>query len=485
MRLRVIARVVGTILCCLGFSLIMPVLCALYYGETLEITRLLLAMAAMLGVGGFLHLSCRGRCAEDLSHREGLAVVGIGWIIGGLAGALPYLFTGVLDSVPDAIFESVSGITTTGATVFHNVEILPKSILLWRALTHWLGGMGIIVLFLAILPFLGVGGMQMYLSEVPGPMRDKLKPRIKDTAIALWRVYMILSVALLVLLLLGNMDFFNALCHTFSTIASGGFSTRNASIAAYDSSYTQWVLIIFMYLTGISYALHYRLFKGQWRHVFKDSELRLYTVVLFLAGIIIAAYVFTYRNSQYDLEAAVRSAFFQVTSISSTTGYVTVDYTSWHGLPQLILLLLMFVGGCGGSTSGGFKFMRVLLLLKGAHQELFRIVHPRAVRRMKLGKTIVEQDVLLAVSRYLVIYLALFVFFSLVLAALGLDLTTVLSSVIASLSCVGPGFGMVGPVDNYGLLPDTAKLVLSLAMLLGRLETYAILLLFMPEFWRK
>ena len=485
MRLKSIFRVVGSILCCLGLSLLLAVACGLYYEEMRVVGRLLVATAIIVCLGLILYYFGRGERGEDISHREGLAVVGIGWMLGCLAGALPYVLTGVTISVPDAIFESVSGFTTTGATIFSNVEILPKSILLWRTLTHWLGGMGIIVLFLAILPFLGVGGMQLYLSEVSGPMGDKLKPRIKDTAIALWRVYMALSFILLCLLLVGGMSFFDALCHTFSAIASGGFSNWNASIAHYRSPFIEWVLIVFMYLTGISYALHYHLFKGRWRHVLKDGELRLYTVALVTAAIIISVYVQAYHNTAGDLELSLRSALFQVTSLASTTGFVTSDYSAWHGLPQFILMLCMFIGGCGGSTSGGFKFMRVLLLLKGAYHELFRIVHPRAVRRMKLGRTIVHQDVLLAVSRYLVIYLCLFAIFSMSLTAMGLDLATALSSVIACLSCVGPGFGAVGPVDNYGMLPEAAKCVLSLAMLLGRLETYAIILLFMPEFWRK
>ena len=486
MRLKTISRVVGLILGCMGLSILLPVGCGLYYGETAVIFRLLEAVAIIVGIGFALHYAGRGgRHDEDLSHREGLAVVGIGWMIGCLAGALPYLMTGVLDNVPDAVFESVSGFTTTGATIFNDVEILPKSILLWRTLTHWLGGMGIIVLFLAILPFLGVGGMQLYLSEMSGPMGDKLKPRIKDTSIALWRIYLFLTLILLGLLLLGGMDFFNAVCHTFSTIASGGFSNWNSSMAHHASPFIQWVLIIFMYLTGISYALHYHMFKGRWRHVLKDRELRLYTLTLIASAVIISVYVHLYHNTRGDVEISLRSALFHVTSLASTTGFVTTDYSAWHGLPQFLLMVIMFIGGCGGSTSGGFKFMRVLLLLKGAYQELFRIVHPRAVRRMKLGSTIVQQDVLLAVSRYLVIYLSLFVVFSLIMASMELDLATVLSSVIACLSCVGPGFGIVGPVESYASMPDAAKCVLSLAMLLGRLETYAILLLFMPEFWRK
>ncbi len=486
MRLKTIFSVVGLILCCMGLAILLPVACAVYYEESGILTQLLIAMSIVVSAGIALRFAGFGAYAEDLSHREGLVVVGIGWMLGCVAGALPYLLTGTLTSLPDAIFESVSGFTTTGATVFANVEILPKSILLWRALTHWMGGMGIIVLFLAILPFLGVGGMQLYLAEVSGPMGDKLKPRIKDTAASLIRVYLLLTGILFLLLLAGGMGFFDSVCHTFAAIASGGFANWNASIAHYNSPYIEWVLIIFMYLTGASYALHYHLFiKGRVRHVLKDSELRLYTVTLLIAGLAIAAYVHIYNNAGGGWEESIRSSFFQVTSIASTTGFATVDYLNWHGLPQLILVLLMFIGGCGGSTAGGLKYMRILLLLKGAYHELFRIVHPRAVRRMKLGNTVVQQDVLLAVSRYLVIFLGLYVFFSLILAGMGLDLTTALSSVIACLSCVGPGLGLVGPASNYSVLPDAAKWVLSLAMLLGRLETYAILLLFMPEFWRK
>lgn len=486
MRLKTIFSVVGLILCCMGLFVLLPVICALYYGEVGTVSRLLIAMGIIVGVGIALRCAGLGAYNEDLSHREGLVVVGFGWMLGCVGGALPYLLTGVLHSLPDAIFESVSGLTTTGATVFADVEILPKSILLWRALTHWMGGMGIIVLFLAILPFLGVGGMQLYLSEVSGPLGDKLKPRIKDTAASLLRVYLLLTTVLFLLLLAGGMGFFDSVCHTFSTIASGGFSNWNSSVAHYSSPYIEWVLIIFMYLTGVNYALHYHLFiKGRLRHVLKDSELRLYTLTLLLAGLVIALYVHIYNNAGGGVEESLRSAFFQVTSLASTTGFVSVDYSVWHGLPLLILVLLMFIGGCGGSTAGGFKYMRAVLLLKGAYQELFRIVHPRAVRRMKIGNTIVQQDVFLSVSRYLVIFLGLYVLFSLILAGMGLDLTTSLTSVIACLSCVGPGLGLVGPVNTYGGLPDAAKWVLSLAMLLGRLETYAILLLFLPEFWRK
>ena len=343
--------------------------------------------------------------------------------------------------------------------------------------------MGIIVLTIAILPFLGVGGMQLYKAEVPGPVADKLQPRIKDTAMSLWKVYVLFTVVQTVLLMFGGMDLFESVCHAFGTMATGGFSTRNASVAAYNSAYIDYVISFFMIVASLNFALHFQLFRGRPLVLLRDPEFRFFMILVLLLIVIVS--LATYGFNYPSWGDAVRFSTFQVASIISTTGFATADYELWLPLPQGVLLLCMFIGGCAGSTAGGIKCMRVMLLFKHSYRELFRLVHPRAVLPLKFGPKLVKEEVVASIWGFFVLFIALFVLSSLALAAMGVDVLTAFSAVVACIGNVGPGLGEVGPVNNYSGIPALGKWVLSFCMLLGRLEIYTVLVLFMPEFWRK
>ncbi len=474
-------KVVGVLVLCVGACMILPAGFALSYGE--ECFQYLLASMAVATAAGLVLVLCFHRAeVGTLGHREGMVIVALGWISAGMVGALPYLFGGYIPNVVDALFESFSGFTTTGATILTDIEVLPRGILLWRSLTHWLGGMGIIVLSLAILPFLGVGGMQLYKAEVPGPVPDKLRPRIKDTALTLWKVYLLFSVVQAVLLMFGGMDLFNALCHTFGTMATGGFSTKNASIAAFDSVYIDTVIILFMLVGGINFALHYQMLRGRPLAMWRDPEFRFFATVLLIFTTLVVIYILP----QYDSwAAALRYGSFQVVSILTTTGYGTADYELWAPLPQAVLLLCMFIGGCAGSTSGGMKCMRIMLLFKQSYRELFKLIHPRSVSQLKLGGKVVKPEVMSGIWGFFLLYLGLFALSSIFLAALGVDVLSAFAAVTATIGNIGPGLGSVGPTDTYANIPQAGKMILTLCMLLGRLEIYTIIILFVPEFWRK
>ncbi len=482
MRIAYCLYVAGALLISVGVTMLFPLGWALWYQDD-GLRPLLHAMLVSLGMGGVLSLAFRKWSGQTLNHREGMVIVALSWLCVCLVGSLPYWFANTFPLWTDCVFESVSGFTTTGATALRDIEIVPRSLLMWRALTHWLGGMGIIVMSLAILPFLGVGGMQLYRAEVPGPAPDKLRPRIRDTATVLWKVYVLFTCLLCILLMAGGMDLFDAICHAFSTTASGGFSTKNASMAHFESPYIQWVTIVFMFMAGASFALHYRMLTGDIRCFWRNAEFRFYLGLILLCSLIIAISLY---GTDYDsVEEAVRHALFQVVSVCTTTGFATADYEMWLPLPQALILLLMFVGGCAGSTAGGIKSMRVLLLLRQGYHELFRLVHPRAVRHVKLGGRSVPIEVLSGIQGFFILYLTLFVVSGILLSACGLDILTAFSAAASGLGNVGPAFGTVGPVENFAHVPVAAKWVLTWCMLLGRLEIYAIIILFIPEFWRK
>ncbi|WP_029895208.1 TrkH family potassium uptake protein [Desulfohalovibrio reitneri] len=483
MRWKFILHLIGVLVISIGLCMVFPVLFSLYYGQG-DLDPLLQSMAITVGSGLLLFLGTRGANKQAaMSHREGMIITGLGWFAAGAFGSLPFLFSGEFASLTDAVFESFSGFTTTGASILTDIEALPRGLLFWRSFTHWLGGMGIIVLSLAILPFLGVGGMQLYRAEVPGPVPDKLKPRIKDTALTLWKVYLFFSALEAALLLLGGMSLFDALCHTFGTMATGGFSTRNASIAAFDSAYIQYVITLFMLLAGINFSLHYRLLRGKPLALWRDPECRTF-LGLFAACLVIMVSC-TYGDTYDSFWDSLRFGSFQVASILTTTGYATADYELWLPLCQIILLFLMFVGGSAGSTGGGMKVMRLMLLVKSSYKELMRLIHPRAVLHVKFGRKVVSDDVTRGIWGFFILWLLLFALGALTVAATGVD---VMSSFAASLACIGnigPGVGLVGPTDNYAFMSDFAKWVLILLMVLGRLEIYTIIILFIPEFWRK
>jgi trk system potassium uptake protein TrkH len=482
MRWRFILKIIGILTFIFGLTMIFPIFVGIYYLDQ-SVIPALKAMGITAAVGFILFLFFRNDKAEIITQREGMAIVALGWTFVGLFGALPFYFSDDNFTFVDAVFESVSGFTTTGASILTSIEAVSRGLLFWRSLIQWLGGMGIIVLSVAILPFLGVGGMQLYKAEVPSPVPDKLKPRIRETASVLWKVYALISLAEIVLLMSGGMNLYDALCHTFTTMPTGGFSTKNASIAYYDSVYFDAVFIFFMLMAGINFSLHYQLLRGKPLAFWRDSEFRFFlATVVFLVGVV----SFNIFGSIYEsLGQAFRYGAFQVVSIITTTGFATADYEQWPAMSQLILLLCMFIGASAGSTGGGVKCLRVMLSFKFCYKQLFSLIHPHAVSHVKIGGKVVADDVMQSIFGFLALYIGLFAFSSVILAGMGVDFTTSFAAVAASIGNIGPGFGMVGPVDNYAQIPYLGKWLLIWCMLLGRLEIFTIIILVVPEFWRK
>lgn len=482
MRWDFIFKIIGILVVLTGLALVMPIGYSLIYREAV-VVALLQAMGTCLGVGLALGLGLRRAKAETITPREGMAIVAVGWTAVGLAGALPFYFSDCFGGFTDAFFESVSGFTTTGSSVLTDVEALPNGLLLWRSLIQWLGGMGIIVLSVAILPFIGVGGMQLYKAEVPSPVPDKLKPRIRDTAMVMWKVYLLLTLAQVAMLMAGGMDFFHALNHAFTTMPTGGFSTRNASVAGFNSVYIDTVIIVFMILAGINFSLHYQFLKGKPLAFWQDRECRFFIGTVLLLLLVVTADTF---GSVYSSAGeSLRFAAFQVASIITTTGFATADYEKWPAMSQLILLICMFLGASAGSTGGGVKALRVMLCFKYCYREFIALIHPRAVSHIKMAGKTVPDDVMRAVMGFLALYVGIFGVASVVLAGMGVDFVTSFGAVAACIGNIGPGFGQVGPVDNFAAIPFSGKWLLIWCMLLGRLEIYTVIILFVPEFWRR
>lgn len=420
----------------------------------------------------------------ELNRRDGFAVVTLGWIGVTLVGSLPYILTGVLRHPVDALFETMSGFTTTGASVLTDLESLPSVILFWRSMTQWFGGMGVLVLCVAILPFLGVGGMQIYKAEMPGPSADRLTPRIASTAKLLWGVYLLFTLVETGLLMIGPMDWFEALCHSFTTMSTGGFSTRSASIGAYDDIYVELVITVFMFLAGINFVHHYHAMTGRPGHYFRDKECAFYGVVWLLAVVFVTLNVWSTMNA-VSLAEAARASLFTVTSIMTTTGFYTADFDQWHTASQICIVCLMFLGGCAGSTSGGIKQLRIYIVWKKLVRDVRRFVHPQGVFHVKLGDTPVSQEVVSHVTGFVLIFIGIFIFATLLMTFWMDDFTTAFSSVIATLGNIGPGLGAVGATQDYSGIPAAGKCLLILCMLLGRLELYTVLVFFLPRFWQK
>lgn len=477
---RAVIHILSALLIFLGVSLIPPTLIAWFHHEgdflALVVT---IAIAWMLGLLGFFS----SKAPSDLRPKDGFLIVTAGWLLFAFIGALPFRLSGFIPSYTDAFFETISGFTTTGASILTNIEALPHGLLFWRSLTHWLGGMGIILLSLAILPLLGVGGMQLFKAEVPGPTHDKLTPRLKSTAKLLWGVYALISLVETILLKLAGMTWFDALCHTFGTMATGGFSTKNASIGHYNSPLIDFIIIVFMMLAGINFALHYRALRGQPLIYFKDAEVKFFGSLILLATLIIGFDV--WKVTGHHWFKTIQYSLFQVVSIVTTTGYGTADYEQWSTLSQVMLFFLMFFGGCAGSTGGGMKIIRTMILLKLARNEINRLIHPQAVFSVRIGNMVVPREIASNIGGFFLLYAGLTVMGILVMSGLGLDLQTAFGSVAAMINNIGPGLGQVGPTDNYAHIPMIGKWVLSFLMLAGRLEVFTVLVLFAASFWRK
>lgn len=456
--------------------------------------RMILAGLVTLGIGGILMLLTR-KHDKELDKREGYIIVTFGWIIMSLVGTLPYLFTGAIPGFANAFFETMSGYTTTGATILNDIESLPESVLFWRSITHWIGGMGIIVLAIAILPLLGIGGMQLFAAEAPGPSASKLHPRITDTAKRLWLIYVGYTVAETILLQVAGMSFFDAINHSLSTLSTGGFSTKNASIAHWNGQpMIQYIIMVFMFLAGTNFVLSYFAFKTKFSKILQDEEFKVYwsgVLVLALVAILVIYFEADMTASTVDhpmvwgkLESSIRHGLFQVLAILTTTGFVSADFTTWTPFLTMFFLAIMFLGGSAGSTAGGIKLVRHLIMIKNGLMEFRRTLHPRAILPVRYNKRAVPQPIVFNILGFFILYMLAFIVGVGVFSVLGLDFETSLGGAASSLGNVGPGLGDLGPVENYGGLPTAAKWWATFLMLIGRLELFTVLILITPFFWR-
>jgi trk system potassium uptake protein TrkH len=479
--IKIIIRIMGFLVLLEGFFMLAGYLFSLLYCRE-SCNALLISGFITASAGAILLFVTRGNINKHIGKREGYIIVSLTWVIVSLFGTLPFLISGAIPGFTDAFFETMSGFTTTGASILTDIESFPKGLLFWRSMTHWVGGMGIIVLTIAILPMLGIGGMQLYAAEMPGPTKDKLHPRITQTAKRLWGIYLILTIAETILLVSGGMNLFDALCHTFGTLATGGFSTQNNSITGY-SPFIQYVIIVFMILAGTSFTLHYFALHGQLKKIWRNEEFRCFIYLIFFSGLIITLSLTIL--SVEPIEKAIRDSLFQVVSIITTTGYITANYMLWPGVLWFIIFMLMFVGGMAGSTGGGIKVVRQLLLFKNSTLELKRLIHPHAIIPVRLSGKAVSGDIIYKIMAFFLIYMIIFVFGTLFMSILGLDFESAIGSTVATLGNIGPGIGMVGPDGNYAEIPIIGKWFLSFLMLLGRLELFTILILFSKAFWKK
>lgn len=479
MNFGIVIRVLG-ILLLIEAALMFPSLLIAIYANGVDKIPFLIAILISAGFGFIL--SKKENYKNQVSARDGLAIVSFGWIIASIIGAIPLHLSNSTPTYIDAFFEIVSGLTTTGATVISDVESLPQGIILWRSLTHWIGGMGILVFTVALLPALGIGGFQIYKAESPGPVAGKIAPRMKDTAKILYKTYAIITICEVILLLLGKMSLFESLIYTFGTVGTGGFANKNNSIAFYDSTYIQSVIGIFMILAGINFSHYYSLFNRKFKDVFYDGELRLYLGIIFVS--IFAITINLLLTSYTNIQLALRDSFFQVGSLITTTGFSTVDFDLWPSFSKGILLLLMFIGGSAGSTAGGTKVIRTLIMFKLIKREITMIFHPRAVIALKNNDKIISDDTVVNIFSYFALYLFIIVISTLLVSLEGLDLLSAGSSVLATLNNIGPGLGFVGPTKTFGEFHQVTKILFSLLMLLGRLELFTIIALFAPKNWR-
>lgn len=484
MKYRIVLRFLGLLGIIVSLAMIWPLVWSLVYHGP-DTKAFIESIGIGISIGLLLYLLGLGKGYEELRIREGFVIVSLSWILASGIGALPFYLGGMVPTYTDAFFEAMSGFTTTGATVLTTIETQAAGLLFWRSLTHWLGGMGIIVLSLAILPFLGVGGMQLFKAEVPGPTPEKLTPRIQNTAMLLWGVYTILSLAQTIALMLAGMNLYDALTHTFGTMATGGFSPKNLSIASYNSPAIEWIISFFMFLAGANFVLHYMALKGKLGSFWKDEEFRFYAIVVVLfAGL--CTLLLMVQGSYTSLSQAVRDSFFQVISIMTTTGYTTADFNLWPQALRFLLLLAMFLGGCSGSTGGGIKQVRILILVKLVGTELKRLLHPKQIQKIRLNNLVLKNDEISSITSFFILYLSLFIAGSFIIIMItGMDLETGVSSVAATLGNIGPGLGAVGAVGNYSFINIPGKWILSLCMLLGRLELFSVVMLFLRGTWRQ
>ena len=490
---RIIAHLIGLLFVVNGGFMLLATLVSYLYqdGVVFELLQASLLATAL----GVIAMVLTRNHRKELQKKEGYIIVAFGWFFMALIGTLPYLLTGTIPGFTNAFFETMSGFTTTGATILNDVEALPKGILFWRSITHWIGGMGIIVLAIAILPLLGIGGMQLFAAEAPGPGGDKLHPRITDTAKRLWLIYVGYTLAETLLLWAAGMSFFDAINHSLSTLSTGGFSTKNASVSFWnDQPLIQYIIMVFMFLAGTNFVLSYFAFKGRFSKIINDEEFKLYGFFIVALTLVTALFIYTQADLAASsiahpmvcgpLESALRHGLFQVLALITTTGFVTADFTAWTPLLTIIFFGLMFLGGSAGSTSGGIKIVRHLIMIKNGVLEFKRTLHPNAILPVRYNNRSVHQSIVFNVLGFFILYMLSFIVGVLVFSLLGLDFQTALGGAASTLGNVGPALGDLGPVHTYHDLSLPAKWWASFLMLIGRLELFTVLILFTPFFWR-
>ncbi|HBX24451.1 MAG TPA: TrkH family potassium uptake protein [Desulfotomaculum sp.] len=474
-----ILRTLGLVLLCEAVAMLPSLGIAIFLRE--DAMRAFVISISVIGLIG----AALGRIkvhSNVVGYREGFVIATASWLFMAMFGSLPFLLSGAIPSFVNAFFETMSGFTTTGATILSDIEKLPQSILFWRSLTQWLGGMGVIVLTLALIPSLKIAGMKLFRAEIPGPAKSKVLPRVTQTARELYKLYIIFTVLEIVALKIAGLSWFDSFIQTFSTVATGGYSNYNASIGAFANPAVHYIIIFFMLICGMNFALHFHALQGNFRPMWRDPETRLYLSLVVLACILVGANLIAYNG--YGLEEAFRMSSFQVVSIITTTGFTTTDFNHWPLLSQGILFVLMFIGGCAGSTSGGIKNVRYLILFKTASRQIAKLIHPKAVIPVRLGREVIPEELVESVQSFFFIYFALLLVSILIIASMGVDLFSSIAAVVATLGNVGPAFGAVGPAYNYDFIPVAGKLLLSLCMLVGRLEIYTVLVVLSVRFWR-
>lgn len=476
-----VVRMMGILLLVLGLCLVPSLIVAIIYHEMLSLKCFAFTIIPCVTLGFILIKSFRPSLIK-LKARDGFLIVSLCWLVASLIGAIPFYISGAIPNYIDAFFETCSGFSTTGSSILSDIEGLPKSMLFWRSFTHWLGGMGIIVLAMALLPSIGVGGQLIASAETPGPTLDKIAPRFSDTARRLYLVYLFFTILETLLLLLGGMNLYDSLVHTFGTVGTGGFSSYGDSIAHFDSPYLQWVIILFMLLCGINFNLYFVLARKGLRSMLKDSELRLYLLIIAAVSVLIGMNLM-FTGEYHDIEEGARTSVFQVVSIITTTGYATADYDIWPTFSKMLIFLLMLVGACSSSTGGGVKIIRILISLKLIRRGVSLKLHPRRVITVTLGGKEVPQEVSTNIANFVFFYIFVVFAGAFIISFNGFDLMTTISSVITCLGNIGPGFSTIGPVMNFSVFSGFSKLILSLLMIAGRLELFTFFMLFSPHYW--
>jgi len=476
----VVAKVLGYLLMLEAGLMTPALLIALYYKS--EDWLALLISIFVTGIIGFI-LSKAFRYRDNVQIKEGMVIVGLGWILVSLFGSLPFILSGAIPSWIDAFFESVSGFTTTGSSIVDNIESFPKGVLFWRSFIHWIGGMGILVFTVALLPMLGLGAFQLFRTESPGPRPDRIVPRVRDSARILYKIYSVITIIQITLLVVGGMPFYDSMLHAFGTVGTGGFGIKNNSVGFYDSSYIHLIIASFMTICGLNFSLYYSLIKGKWREVIRDEELRLYLGIILISIVLIALNIYNSMNYS-DFFLALRDSYFQVSSIITTTGYSTVDFDQWPAFSKIILFILMLIGGCAGSTAGGIKVIRILVLLKAIKAEIIRVLHPRAIIPVKVNDKPVSKDIVTGIAIFLALYMVIFLLGTLVISLDGVDFESAVSTMAASLNNIGPAFGFAGPAWTFSQFSPAIILLFSVFNLLGRLEFFTLFILINPRLWK-